>query len=104
MQYSIDSALDQAKIANDVSGGNGRIHMNLLWEAAGTERIIHGVMEKAKGLIHGITCGAGMPYKLGPLAEKYGFYYYPIVSSMRALRALWKRSYQKHANFLGGVV
>ena len=104
MDYSINSAIDQAKIANDVAGGNGRIHMNMLWEAAGTERIIHGVMEKAKGLIHGITCGAGMPYRLGPLAERYGFYYYPIVSSMRAFRALWKRSYQKHAEFLGGVV
>ena len=104
MQDSIAAAIDQAKLARDVCGGKGRIHMNLLWEAAGTERIIHGVMEKAQGLIHGITCGAGMPYKIAPLAERYNFYYYPIVSSMRALRALWKRSYSKFANYLGGVV
>lgn len=104
MEYSILGAIDQAKRAHDISGGKGRIHMNLLWEAAGTERIIHGVFEKAKGLIHGITCGAGMPYKLAPLAEKYQFFYYPIVSSMRAFRALWKRSYHKFSDYLGAVV
>ncbi|MBL6621388.1 MAG: nitronate monooxygenase [Rickettsiales bacterium] len=104
MEHSIQAAICQAKIANDIASGRGRIHMNLLWEAAGTERIIHGVMEKAQGLIHGITCGAGMPYRLGPLAEKYKFYYYPIVSSMRAFRALWKRSYNKYSKYLGGIV
>src|SRR5262249_27062350 len=31
-------------------------------------------------------------------------YYYPIVSSMRAFRALWKRAYHKASNLLGGVV
>ncbi len=104
MQHSIKAAIDQARIAADIAKNTGRIHMNLLWEAAGTERIIHGVMEKAKGLIHGITCGAGMPYRLGPLAEKYDFFYYPIVSSMRAFRALWKRSYSKFSQYIGGVV
>jgi nitronate monooxygenase len=104
MEDSILAAIDQAKLSHDVCGGKGRIHMNLLWEAAGTERIIHGVMEKAKGLIHGITCGAGMPYKIAPLAERYDFHYYPIVSSMRAIRALWKRSYNKFSTYLGGVV
>ncbi|MGE5476291.1 MAG: NAD(P)H-dependent flavin oxidoreductase, partial [Bacteroidales bacterium] len=29
---------------------------------------------------------------------------YPIVSSARAFRALWKRSFHKHGNLLGGVV
>ena len=31
-------------------------------------------------------------------------YYYPIVSSARAFNALWKRSYRKTADYLGGVV
>lgn len=61
-------------------GGNGRIHMNMLWELADSQRILEGVLEKAKGLINGITCGAGMPYHLGALASKFGVYYYPIVS------------------------
>ena len=70
----------------------------------GAERILHGILESAKGMIHGITCGAGMPYKLADIAEKYQVYYYPIVSSMRAFRALWKRSYYKCSNLLGGIV
>lgn len=78
--------------------------MNILWEMAAAERVLHGVLEKAKGMIHGITCGAGMPYKLAEISEHYKVYYYPIVSSMRAFRALWKRSYHKLSNFLGGVV
>jgi hypothetical protein len=45
-----------------------------------------------------------MPYRLADIAQKYGVHYYPIVSSMRAFRALWKRSYEKAADLLGGVV
>ena len=70
----------------------------------GAEEILTGILDGAKGMIHGITCGAGMPYKLSEIADKYKVYYYPIVSSMRAFRALWKRSYHKASTFLGGVV
>lgn len=104
INYGIQGGIAQARIAHDISGGNGRVHMNVLWEMGGAERILHGVLEGAKGLVHGITCGAGMPYKLSEIAEKYRVYYYPIVSSMRAFRALWKRSYHKCADLLGGVV
>ncbi len=94
----------QARIANDIAGNNGRIHMNILWEMGGAETILRGVLDGTKGLIHGITCGAGMPYKLAEIADKYKVYYYPIVSSMRAFRALWKRSYSKYSDLLGGIV
>lgn len=104
IKYGIQGGIAQARIAHDISGGNGAIHMNVLWEMGGAERVLHGVLEGAKGLIHGITCGAGMPYKLSEIAEKYNVYYYPIVSSMRAFRALWKRSYEKAAHLIGGVV
>ena len=104
VNYGINGGISQAKIAHDLSGGNGAIHMNVLWEMGGAERILHGVLEGAKGLIHGVTCGAGMPYRLSEIAQKYQVYYYPIVSSMRAFRALWKRSYEKAAELLGGVV
>jgi len=30
----------------------------------GAEEILHGVLSKANKLIHGITCGAGMPLYL----------------------------------------
>lgn len=104
ISHGIAGGVSQAKIANDISGSNGRIHMNVLWEMGGAERVLHGVLEGAKGLIHGITCGAGMPYKLAEIAAKYKVHYYPIVSSGRAFRALWKRAYHKCRDLMGGVV
>ena len=100
----IRGGIAQARIAHDISGGNGVIHMNILWEMGGAERVMRGVLEGAKGLIHGVTCGAGMPYKLAELAAEYNIYYYPIISSVRAFRALWKRAYYKRVPQLGGVV
>lgn len=104
IEYSIKGGISQAKIANDISGGNGRIHMNILWEMGGAQRVLEGILSGAKGMIHGVTCGAGMPYRLSEIAERYRVFYYPIVSSMRAFRALWKRNYHKAKNLLGGVV
>ncbi len=104
IRYGIDGGVEQAQIAHETAGGKGRIHMNILWEMGGAERVLHGILEKAKGLIHGITCGAGMPYRLGEIAGQYNVHYYPIISSMRAFRALWKRAYNKSRDLLGGVV
>lgn len=159
IEMSIKGGISQARIAHEIAGGNGRIHMNVLWEMGGSIPILEGVMnsceslvqrmrEKApekyqdkiiavgekvqqtlgtlrfkvntkiketapvvegmlgevKNLVHGITCGAGMPYKLAEVASRYGIYYYPIVSSARAFRALWLRSYKNCSQYLGGVV
>lgn len=104
IEYSIKGAISQAKRAFDIAGELGRIHVNVLWEMGGAQRVLEGLLEKTRGLIHGVTCGAGMPYRLGEIASKYKVHYYPIVSSMRAFRALWKRSYSKFSDFLGGVV
>jgi nitronate monooxygenase len=100
----IRGGITQARIAHDIAGGKGRLHMNVLWEMGGAEEILTGVLEGAKGLIHGVTCGAGMPYRVAEIASRFGVYYYPIVSSARAFRALWKRSYAKYRSLLGGVV
>jgi NAD(P)H-dependent flavin oxidoreductase YrpB (nitropropane dioxygenase family) len=102
--FGIKGAIAQARIAHDLSGGRGRLHMNVLWEMGGAEQILEGALAGAKGLIHGVTCGAGMPYKVAEIAAKHNVYYYPIVSSARAFRALWKRSFHKHGDLLGGVV
>lgn len=102
--FGIKGAIAQARIAHDLSGGQGRMHMNVLWEMGGAEEILEGALAGARGLIHGVTCGAGMPYKVAEIAAKYAVYYYPIVSSARAFRALWKRSFHKHGELLGGVV
>lgn len=102
--FGILGGIEQARIAHELSDGKGRIHMNVLWEMGGAERILRGVLEGSQGLVHGITCGAGMPYKLAEIAAEYKVYYHPIVSSMRAFRALWKRSYSKLPELLGSVV
>jgi NAD(P)H-dependent flavin oxidoreductase YrpB (nitropropane dioxygenase family) len=102
--FGIRGGIAQARIAHDIAGGKGRLHMNVLWEMGGAEEILHGVLTGARGLVHGVTCGAGMPYKVSEIAASYGVYYYPIVSSARAFNALWKRAYHKQAEWLGGVV
>ena len=102
--YAVSGALTQARRARDITGGKGRIHANILWEMGGAERIITEVLEQAKGLVHGITCGAGMPYRLSDIAARFNVHYYPIISSARAFSALWKRAYSKAASLLGGVV
>ena len=104
VKYAIDGGIAQAKIAHEMRNGEGRLHVNILWEMGGAERVLHGIMEECGELVHGVTCGAGMPYRLAEIATQYGIYYYPIISSARAFRALWKRAYHKHADLLGGVV
>src|SRR5262249_1522422 len=102
--FAVSGGIHQARIAYEQSSGRGRIHMNVLWELAASERVLDGVLEGAKGLSNGVTCGAGMPYKIAEICARYGVYYYPIVSSARAFRALWKRAYHKFRDWLGGVV
>ncbi len=104
LAYAIKGGIYQARVAHEMSNGQGRIHMNVLWEMGGSERVLHGVLEGAKGLIHGVTCGAGMPYRIAEICAEYGVHYYPIVSSARAFRALWKRAYHKFRDWLGAVV
>ena len=102
--YAIEGAVEQVKRAFDLSGGRGAININVLWEMGGAQRVLHGVLERTRGLVAGVTCGAGMPYKLSEIAAHYGVYYLPIVSSARAFRALWKRAYSKAAEWLAAVV
>jgi NAD(P)H-dependent flavin oxidoreductase YrpB (nitropropane dioxygenase family) len=104
VRYAIAGAIQQARVAWERSRGQGRIHMNVLWEMAAAERILNGVLEGARGLVNGVTCGAGMPYRIAEISARYGVHYYPIVSSGRAFRALWKRAYHKFRDWLGGVV
>lgn len=104
VRYAIDGGIAQAQIAHETRSGEGRLHVNILWEMGGAERVLHGIMEKCRGMVHGVTCGAGMPYRLAEIATGYGIHYYPIISSARAFRALWKRAYHKCSELLGGVV
>lgn len=104
VSLSTAGGITQAKMAHEMSNGKGRIHINVLWEMGGCERILQGVLEGAKGMVHGVTCGAGMPYRLGELCAYYKVHYHPIISSARAFNALWKRAYSKTPEWLSSVV
>ncbi|HSQ98173.1 MAG TPA: nitronate monooxygenase [Rickettsiales bacterium] len=104
IENAIKGTISQIKRAKDIAGEKGRIHINALWEMGGTEHILNETLDKVKDLVNGVVCGAGMPYKLSEIASKYKTYYYPIVSSMRAFRILWVRSFHKTKEWLGGVV
>ncbi|MBE6443462.1 MAG: nitronate monooxygenase [Alphaproteobacteria bacterium] len=104
MDKAVEGCVTQAQIAHEVSGGNGLINMNVLWELADSQYLIKNVLEKAKGLINGVVSGAGLPIKLAELTSQFNVFYYPIVSSGRALQILIKRGYDKYKEFMGGVV
>jgi nitronate monooxygenase len=104
IQYAIDGAVEQVRRAFELAGGQGAININVLWEMGGAQRVLQGVLERTKGMIAGVTCGAGMPYKLSEIAAEHNVSYLPIVSSGRAFRALWKRAYSKAAEWLAAVV
>lgn len=102
--YGIRGAVAQIERAYEMADGKGAININVLWEMGGSQPILHGILEQVGDKVTGVTCGAGMPYKLSEIAAKYGVYYLPIVSSGRAFRALWKRAYSKVPEWLGAVV
>ncbi|WP_454278155.1 NAD(P)H-dependent flavin oxidoreductase [Sphingomonas sp. Marseille-Q8236] len=104
IEYAIEGAVQQVKRAWDIAGGKGAININVLWEMGGAQRVLEGVLARTKGLIAGVTCGAGMPYKLSEIAAHHQVSYLPIVSSGRAFRALWKRAYSKASEWLAAVV
>jgi NAD(P)H-dependent flavin oxidoreductase YrpB (nitropropane dioxygenase family) len=104
IRYAIDGASEQVKRAYEIASGKGAININVLWEMGGAQQVLEGVLENCKGLITGVTCGAGMPYKLAEIAARFNVNYLPIISSARAFRALWKRSYHKVSDLMAAVV
>jgi len=104
IRYAIDGAVEQVRRAYEIAGGRGAININVLWEMGGAQQVLEGVLEKTRGLVTGVTCGAGMPYKLSEIAARYNVNYLPIVSSARAFRALWKRAYHKASELMAAVV
>ncbi|WP_033920077.1 NAD(P)H-dependent flavin oxidoreductase [Sphingomonas sp. 37zxx] len=104
IEYAIEGAVQQVDRAYEIADGKGAININVLWEMGGAQRILHGVLDRTRGKVAGVTCGAGMPYKLSEIAASYNVHYLPIVSSGRAFNALWKRAYSKAAEWLAAVV
>ena len=104
IHYGIEGAVAQIERAYDIADGRGAINVNVLWEMGGAQPILNGLLERTRGKVAGVTCGAGMPYKLSEIAAAHSVHYLPIISSGRAFRALWKRAYSKTAEWLGAVV
>jgi len=104
IRYAIDGAVEQVRRAYEIAGGHGAININVLWEMGGAQQVLEGVLEKTRGLVAGVTCGAGMPYRLSEIAQRYNVNYLPIISSARAFRALWKRAYHKVSELMAAVV
>ena len=80
IRYAIDGASEQVKRAYEIASGKGAININVLWEMGGAQQVLEGVLENCKGLITGVTCGAGMPYKLAEIAARFNVNYLPIIS------------------------
>lgn len=104
IDYAIEGAVEQVRRAYDIASGKGAININVLWEMGGAQAVLEGVLERTRGLVTGVTCGAGMPYKLAEIAARFNVSYLPIISSARAFRALWKRSYSKVSELMAAVV
>ena len=83
VRFGIDGATEQVKRAYEIANGKGAININVLWEMGGAQQVLEGVLENCKGLITGVTCGAGMPYKLAEIAQRFNVHYLPIISSAR---------------------
>ncbi len=104
IRFAIDGAVEQVRRAYDLASGSGAININVLWEMGGAQAVLEGVLEKTRGMVAGVTCGAGMPYRLAEIAARFNVNYLPIVSSGRAFRALWKRAYHKVSDLMAAVV
>ncbi len=104
IEYGIKGCLDQAHIAHEESRGNGLVFMNVLWEQGGSQELLSNVLERAKGTIKAISCGAGMPFKLADICAANKVFFNPIISSARTLRLLWKRSYYRFKEWIGAVI
>ena len=104
IQYAIDGGVAQVRRAHEMSNGNGAININVLWEMGGAQAVLEGILERTRGMVAGVTCGAGMPYRLSEIAARHNVNYLPIISSARAFRALWRRAYHKVSELMAAVV
>ena len=62
VEYGIRGGIAQVRLAHEISSGRGAININVLWEMGGAQRILHGILEQTRGMVTGVTCGAGMPF------------------------------------------
>ena len=66
IDFSVSGAVEQAKNCKRYCW-KVLIYINILWEMAAAEEILTRTLEEAGDIIDGVTCGAGMPYKLSDI-------------------------------------
>lgn len=114
VKWSIEGGILQAGIAHKASGGKGRIRINFLKMAGGTQPTMRGVLAGTRlpgggNIIHAVTMGAGLPSEEdAQICADAGVYLDPIISSVMALKVLLKRTFKKwsddYGKLIGGVV
>ena len=56
IRYGIEGGVAQVKRAFEIAGGQGVININVLWEMGGAQQILHGILERTRGMVAGVTC------------------------------------------------
>ena len=89
MREAIDLILMDVCTARDENGIEACSVIKKKWQRSKvivvTSMAEHTVLEKAKGTIKAISCGAGMPFKLADICAENKVFYNPIISSARVL-------------------
>jgi NAD(P)H-dependent flavin oxidoreductase YrpB (nitropropane dioxygenase family) len=114
LSMSVKGCQLQVGIAESASNGKGRIRINFLKMAGGSERIMHEVLKATRltgggNKIHAVTMGAGLASKEDArICADEGVYLDPVISSAMALKVLLTRSYKnwvgRYAEVIGAVV
>src|SRR3546814_1248971 len=89
IDFAVGGAVQQVQRAHEIADGKGAININVLWEMGGAQRVLHGVLERTRGLVAGVTCGAGMPYKLSEIAARSEEHTSELQSLMRTSYAVF---------------
>ena len=70
IEMSIKGGIAQAKLAHEISGEKGRIHMNVLWEMGGSIPILEGVMDSCENMVK--TLRSHVPDKFQSKIDAWG--------------------------------
>jgi hypothetical protein len=61
INYAIAGATEQVRRAYEMADGKGAININVLWEMGGAQRILHGVLERTRGMVSGSPAAPACP-------------------------------------------
>jgi hypothetical protein len=91
--YAIAGGIEQARVATSVERRRPHPHERAVGDGR-RRACLHGVLEGARGLIHGVTCGAACR-TASPRSAPVTGALLPDRVVGRAFRRLWKRAYHR---------